>query len=183
MAFTGNYQAGATQLDWDPNGENDLAIYQLYRGATSDFVPSPANRIASPTTTAYTDPGPAGSWYKLSAVDIHGNESGFAVFSGTTDVAGGPPRELALARPSPNPARTAVGLRFALPRAGRVSLAVHDAAGRLVKRLLDGVHPAGEYATQWDLRDDRGSTVSAGLYFVRLESDGHRLTSRFAALR
>jgi hypothetical protein len=116
-------------------------------------------------------------------VDIHGNESGFAVFSGTTDVAGGPPRELALARPSPNPARHGVGLRFVLPHESRVSLVVYDAAGRLVKRLVDGVHPAGDHTAMWDLRGESGKAVAGGIYLVRLESGPYRLTERIAVLR
>jgi len=182
-AFAGYYQAGATQLTWNPNVENDLALYYLYRGTSAGFVPSAANRIGSPSAPGYTDPGPAGNFYKLSAVDIHGNESGFAALTGTTGVAGGLPRELALARPSPNPAKSDVALRFALPRESRVSLTIHDAQGRLVKRLIAGIQPAGEHVARWDLRDDRGSSVGGGLYWVRLDFEGRSLTARLVALR
>jgi len=63
-------------------------------------------------------------------------------------------------------------VEFALPEAGRVSLAVYDAAGRRVRRLADGVYAPGTHGTTWQADDDAGRSMAAGLYFVRLESKG-----------
>ena len=41
----------------------------------------------------------------------------------------------------PNPARDYSTLRYALPEAGEVRIAVYDAAGRLVRELGSGAHP------------------------------------------
>lgn len=66
-------------LDWDDNSEPDLDEYQVYRGATADFVPGGANRIAEDLkestfrdeqleeTTEY--------FYKVRAGDTSGNLS------------------------------------------------------------------------------------------------------------
>src|SRR5262249_49548761 len=70
-AFTAAYASGQTNLQWAANTEHDLGSYHLYRGASADFTPSPGNLIATPTTTSYADVGPAGSYYKLSAVDVN----------------------------------------------------------------------------------------------------------------
>ena len=83
----------------------------------------------------------------------------------------------------PNPARAASTLRWNLPREARVKLTVHDATGRLVTTLVDGVQPAGDHSARWNLRDSAGRAVPSGLYFVRLEADGRRLTRRLVALR
>ena len=180
--FALNLQAGTTQLSWGPNAENDLGAYRLYRGSTADFVPSAANRIATVTTTSYSDPG-SGGFYKLSAVDIHGNESGYAAAAGSTGV-GNPERlELSLGRAVPNPARGSVTVHFAVPREGKIAFTIHDAQGRLVRRLFEGVRPTGTGVMQWDLRDDRGSPVADGLYWIRLESDGAHLVRRLVTLR
>src|SRR5262249_61522660 len=102
----------------------------------------------APPDTGYDDVGPAGRYYKLSAVDAHGNESGFALLSpsGTVDVAGGPALELALARPAPNPARATAPIGVALPHVAHVSLALLDVAGRRERMLVEGLLPAGEHA-------------------------------------
>src|SRR5262249_47331701 len=118
-----------------------------------------------------------GSYYKLSAVDIHGNESAFALItpSGTVDVVGELPREVALALASPNPSRGAVSFRVSLPAAGPVSLAVYDAAGRLVSTLLNGEQPVGERTEVWDGTDGARKRSPNGLYFVALHAGGRKL--------
>jgi len=76
----------------------------------------------------------------------------------------------------PNPFNPATTLAFVMPGPGTVRLAVHDLTGRLVRTLRDGPCPAGTTTCPWDGRDDRGRTVPAGVYVVRLTSsagDGH----------
>ncbi len=183
--FTGTYSAGASTLAWGANVEADLRGYRLYRGSSPSFVPSPANRVVEPASTAYVDPAGAPYWYKVSAVDVHGNESSVATVlpsftTGADDAM--LPRELSLAAPQPNPAPGATTLRFALPRAGAVSLAVFDPNGRRVRTLAEGERPAGEQSVRWDGRGESGDRVGAGLYFVRLQSDGRVLQRRVALL-
>ena len=184
--FTGAYSNGSSVLLWGQSGEPDFASYRLYRGSSAGFVPGPGNLVAMLTGTGYADAAGEPYYYKLSAVDVHGNESGFALVqpAGTVDVPGsGVPRELWLARATPNPMRDAATLRFGLPRAGRVSLAVFDQQGRRVRSLRDGALEAGEHAVRWDGRDEGGRAVASGLYFVRLEAAGRTLTQRLAAVR
>lgn len=92
------------------------------------------------------------------------------------------PEGLALAAPRPNPTHGEAVLGFTLPRAGRVTLAVHDAAGRRVRTLLDGVAPAGAQTPTWDGRDGRGRPVEPGAYFVRLFACGRTLSVRLVRL-
>ena len=184
--FTGTYTAGSATLHWNPNPDLDLANYRLYRGTTSSFIASPASLVATPADTGYVDAAGAPYYYRLSAVDIHGNESPAAALlpQGTLGVGGpGAPRELALRAPSPNPARGSVTVAFELPRPARVRVAVFDAAGRLVRTLADGARPAGTQSLAFDLRDERGRALGAGLYLVRLEAEGRVFTRRIAAVR
>jgi hypothetical protein len=184
--FSGSYGAGVAHLHWNPNSESDLANYRLYRGTSSGFTPSPANRIAVPTDTLYNDAAGATYWYKLSAIDIHGNESGYTALlpAGALDAPGGAlPRDFALERPAPNPARDAVTLRYALPREASVTLTIYDAGGRQVRRMVSGTRPAGEHVARWDLCDEAGHPVGAGLFFVKLEAGGRTFARRIATLR
>lgn len=184
--FTGAYLAGATHLHWGRNGESDLAGYRLYRGGSSGFVPVPGNRIASLSDTGYADVGAAGSYYKLSAIDAHGNESPFALLSpgGIVDVVSAAlPGMVSLAPASPNPAHGPLVVRFALPRAMPAQLAIFDPAGRLVRSLASGEQAAGEHAIPWDGRAGSGAQAASGLYFVRLVAGGRMLTMRVISLR
>lgn len=184
--FTGAYAAGSTALHWARNGEADFAHYRLYRGSSAGFIPAPANLVASPPDTGYVDAGGTPFYYKLSAVDSHGNESAFALLapSGTVGAPeGGVPVALRLGRPQPNPAAQKTRIEFDLPRAADVSLAVFDATGRAVRELVRGHQPAGAFGMTWDLRDDNGRRVGNGVYFVRLVSEGRTITQRMIAMR
>ena len=132
--------------------------------------------------TTWSDAGPSGAYYKLSAVDVHGNESGFTLLapSAITAVGGGVSRTLAFAAPSPNPTGVSTQLSFALPRQGPVTLAVYDMAGRRLRVLSSGPLDAGQHQVAFDLRDDGGRRLASGLYFVRLDAVGRALVRRLA---
>jgi hypothetical protein len=184
--FTGQYTGGTATLHWAANAAPDLGEYRLYRGSSADFVPGPGNLIAAQPDTGYVDAAGAAFYYKLCAVDVHGNVSGFSTLlpSGTVDVAGPAlPRAVFLAPPAPNPARGATTLRFGLPREARVELALYDQQGRRVRSLLGGTQPAGEQLITWNGHDDSGRALPAGLYFVRLATEGRTFVSRLAVIR
>jgi hypothetical protein len=87
----------------------------------------------------------------------------------TVDVAAagpGPAPEILWAQP--NPFTGEATIRFRLNAAGPVDLGVYDAAGRRVADLAHGVHEAGFSEVRWD-----AARVPAGIYFARLEYDGH----------
>jgi hypothetical protein len=179
--FAGAYLAGATRLHWGANPDADFAGYRLYRGSSSGFVPGPASLVVAKPDTGYADPGPAGGWYKLAAVDAHGNESGYATLgpAGTLDVAPpAAPRELALVEPYPSPARGRSVIAFALPRSVPVRLGIFGVDGRLVRTLWSGGLESGTHALPFDLRDASGRALAGGLYFVRLEAEGRSLVKR-----
>ncbi len=184
--FTAVYSAGNTSLGWGECGATDFAEFRLYRGHEAGFVPSAANLVTTLTSTAYVDAAGAPYFYKLCAVDIHGNVSpyAFAQPAGTVDAPGSPlPRELALSQPAPNPLRGSCTLTLALPRAADVALAVYDQQGRRVRTLVAGALPAGEHPIAWDGRDEGGRAVASGIYFVRCAAEGRAFTRRIAALR
>jgi phytase-like protein/flagellar hook capping protein FlgD len=81
------------------------------------------------------------------------------------------PGDLALGPPRPAPAHGMTCFDYALPRDGRVRLAIYDAVGRRVRRLLDGVASAGVGVVTWDCRDDAGGRLPPGAYFARLEAN------------
>jgi hypothetical protein len=84
------------------------------------------------------------------------------------------PLALRLEQNRPNPFNPNTIIAFSLPERTRVRLEVLDVRGRRVRRLHDGVLPAGEHRARWDGRDDRGRPVASGIYLYRLEVPGHR---------
>ena len=179
--FTGAYAGGGTHLHWGANVEADFAVYRLYRGSSPGFVPGPGTFVAEQPDTGFVDMGAAGSYYKLAAVDAHGNVSPYALLTptGTTDAGPSRPATLSLAPPSPNPATARTIFRFAVPQDDHIRLALFDVSGREVRTLKEGTIEAGEYSIPWDGRDQAGKKFTSGVYFIRLVIGGRSLTRRF----
>ena len=85
--------------------------------------------------------------------------------------------KLSLSAPFPNPARGSARCELELGASAQVEVNVFDAAGRRVRVLAHGHHAAGRHALAWDGRDERGTRVRAGVYFVRA-SDGPATRTR-----
>lgn len=79
---------------------------------------------------------------------------------------------------APDPMRERSELAFDIPRAGRVELVLHDAAGRRVRTLLAGPLAAGRQRVVWDGHDDQGVALAGGVYFARVTLDGRGLAVR-----
>ena len=83
----------------------------------------------------------------------------------------------------PNPARGTVRWTCTLSQAAYVRVDVFDPLGRHVHNVTSGMRDAGEAELVWDLRDDSGHKVGAGLYFVRAQIDASEWTRRLAIVR
>jgi hypothetical protein len=176
---------GDVHLAWDAAVAADLRLYRVHRGSDPAFVPGPGNQIATPTSNSYVDPAAApGStvpYYKVASVDYVGNRSDYVLSgSGTLDAPGpGSPARFALGMPAPNPFTTEQLIRFSLPTASRVRLAIYDVSGRLVRQPYRGVLlAAGNGEWRWDGRDTRGQRTAPGVYLVRFEAGEFSATRR-----
>lgn len=90
------------------------------------------------------------------------------------------------AAPQPSPTRGSVRLAWRQSVPAPVSLAIHDARGRLVRRLsstLEGVRAAGEQAVTWDGKSNDGIRAPAGVYFARLGVLEDRRAVRFVVVQ
>jgi len=79
---------------------------------------------------------------------------------------------------APQPSVGSVRVIYALRAPGSVRLEVLDAAGRVIRRLVDGGRAAGIAFVDWDGRDDVGRRAAPGAYFCRLSAGGEVKTER-----
>ncbi|MFO8099279.1 MAG: endonuclease [Salinibacter sp.] len=93
------------------------------------------------------------------------------------------PNQLSVEDPRPNPFRDRVTLRYTLPSAQEVQVAVYDVLGREVQTLVEGRKEAGAHRTTWDGKDRDGGTFASGVYFVRWTTDETQHTERVLLVR
>ncbi|MXW63350.1 MAG: T9SS type A sorting domain-containing protein [Bacteroidetes bacterium SB0668_bin_1] len=86
------------------------------------------------------------------------------------------PAEAVLLGNYPNPFNPETTIRYALPRSGKVRLAVYDLLGHEVAVLVDTVEPAGHHAVRFD-----GDDVPSGSYVYRLRV-GEKVIARTMTL-
>jgi len=71
-----------------------------------------------------------------------------------------------------------IGLRYSMPHASGINIAVFDAAGRRIETLKQGHTPAGSGEIAWN-----AFSVPSGVYFVRLSACGSSCTERVVIIR
>jgi Zn-dependent metalloprotease len=105
-----------------------------------------------------------------------------------TDVSGGAdsqglPARFALHANVPNPFNPLTVIRYDLPKASAVDLAVFNASGQRVRTLVAERVAAGSHATAWNGRNDRGDAVGSGVYFYRLTTPEHVETRKMMLVK
>jgi hypothetical protein len=88
------------------------------------------------------------------------------------------PTRLALNPPAPNPVARQATLSYEVPSAGPVRMTLYDALGRRVAVLLDRSVQPGSYEQPVST-----STLSSGIYFVRLEAGGTSVLRKMSVVR
>lgn len=99
----------------------------------------------------------AGNWSPISNIASH------AATVGVLE----PAVTLGFSAPYPNPSNVPTRMDYALPVASEIEVEAFDLQGRRVRTLIKGMRPAGRGDLTWDLRDDDGRRVHAGIYLVR----------------
>jgi YVTN family beta-propeller protein len=83
----------------------------------------------------------------------------------------------------PNPFSGLTTIKFAIPEAVRVQLAVYDIRGRLVANVLDRTMEPGIHTAVWNGTDRHGKRVASGLYFCRMVAGDQVKTRKMMMLR
>jgi hypothetical protein len=179
---------GSTGVDlaWGAAPEEDFQYFRVYRGATPDFTPAPANLVHSTIALAWLEENPetGTNHYKLTAIDHAGNESPAALASSAvTSVGNLGGFGFALRAATPNPFSASTAMTIELPERGDVRLEVFDIRGRRVHTLVSGSLPSGKHTVTWDGRGAAGRAVPTGIYVVRLRASSFETVRRVVRAR
>ncbi|MDX1419470.1 MAG: T9SS type A sorting domain-containing protein [Rubricoccaceae bacterium] len=120
--------------------------------------------------------GGASGWAVLSAPPWGPDEGRGAASASARSEA--PPGAWALHPAYPNPFSGRATVRYDVPEAGPVRVAVYDALGREVAVLVDGEQAAGTHEVAFD-----AGALSSGVYLARMTAAGASQTQRLTLLR
>ena len=118
-------------------------------------------------------------FYWLGAID----RSGLETRLGPAIVRPGQAPVTRLLGAAQNPLRGPALVRFSLDAPTRVTLRIFDASGRLVRTLADDRFPEGVTGITWDARNDGGTPVPGGLYFLSLATPERSMSGKVVVAR
>jgi hypothetical protein len=169
VASSNAFGGGAGGAEWNTAGASGGAEFAL---ATSDADTVEVwvnGLLADGTAFTATDTirviGMEGGSGGSSASDGNGGKKSGAGAGTSSDSS-----PLLSATPTLVDEKTHIGFELAME--GHVTVAVYDAAGRMVRRLLDDYRDPGVHDLVWDRTDASGRRVPPGVYFVRINQSG-----------
>jgi hypothetical protein len=171
----------------------------FYSYSTDGGVTWSANEQASPVWDSFVgwpNQQKIGDYYDMISDETGAHLAWAATFNGEQDVyymrIGGSATAIAdgatpgydLHAGAPNPFNPSTTIRFEVPlQGGRITLAVFDVRGRLVRTLENGFVAGGGREARWDGKDSSGRNVPSGVYFCRLSAAGVSQTRKLMLLR
>jgi hypothetical protein len=85
----------------------------------------------------------------------------------------------------PNPFNPTTTIRYGIRETGHVSLQVYNAAGQLVKTLVNGEQAPqpGGFKVEWHGESNAGVTIASGVYFYKLVTKDFEKTKKMVLLK
>ncbi len=97
------------------------------------------------------------------------------------------PRTFNLYQNYPNPFNPSTTIKIDIPGVSgeeqHVEVTVYDLRGRRVKTLISSALESGSHKLHWDGRNDKGESVSSGIYLYSLRSSSQSITRRMTLLK
>lgn len=83
----------------------------------------------------------------------------------------------------PNPFNPETVIRFATRDSGNVKITVYNIKGQVVKTLTNKNYPSGNHQLIWNGKDDKGRSVSSGIYMYRMETPSYTKTMKMMLMK
>jgi hypothetical protein len=153
-------------LEEEPGAEIEFAFYDGDRSIRrSEFLV--LDNLSGQVTGSNLVTGTQGSFYTVS-------------FRGDQEV---PPALKYDLHAEPNPFNPSTAICFELEEENNVSLNIYNSKGQFVRSLANEVFRPGSYRLIWDGRNDKGSEVSSGVYFYKMECGSDVISGKMVMMK
>lgn len=166
----------------------------LWVGAARDYSQDPPEtnlcKFDGSTWTKYSLPG-LGS-INIIAIDSSGNKW-FGTWNGAYKLITEMPTavqiqtaaltENILFQNVPNPFNATTRINYHVKKREKIKVAIYNISGQLIKILVQGRQPPGDYVIQWDGKNSRGNYVASGLYLCCFQAGNIVQTKKMTFLK
>jgi len=88
------------------------------------------------------------------------------------------PTEFGVSQNYPNPFNPTKTIRYNIPKASQVTLAINNMNGQVAGRLVNQKQEPGFYTVSWDAQN-----VSTGVYFYRIKADDFKQVKKMLLIK
>jgi hypothetical protein len=172
LSLTATATDRTAEIVWTASAESKSDGYHVERSTAGGIFERRTQSILAPASSMrFVDEDLAAETeysYRVLAVSAGIESSMGEVSVRTLPASSGSITMLLPSRPNPFSDQTEIGFILASPSYAKLS--IYDVAGRHLRTLADGNHPAGEQRLTWEGRTDHGENVTSGVYFLKLET-------------
>ena len=174
-------------LSWNANSELDSIYYRIYM----DTLASPTTVIDSTnsgtdTTIVIERLSENGDYYfRITAVDLSGNESGFSNEVHITPVGIENkdeflvlPKKYILEQNYPNPFNPSTIVKYGIPEQSNIKIEIFNMLGQSVGVLINTEKSAGFYETTWNAEN-----LPSGIYLISIRAEGLSSKNNFTQVK
>ncbi len=189
-AFSAQLTSFGVELDWTTSSENENLGYWIrrafhtdgpYQNVNEQLIPGHGNSSSTHDYVYIDTSAPPSSTLYYTLVDVSTN--GSETEHGPLRIETTTPNTFQLKQNYPNPFNPETRIPFSLQQTGPIQLEVFDVNGKRVRTLSNRHYQAGTHSVVWDGRNDAGTILSNGLYFVTLRSGSQQQTIRVLFLK
>lgn len=158
-------------------------------GDNSGFEIPPFSEYSIPIIFNPVEGGDISGVLYINSGDLYGNTfarlelNGYGKISVSTEDGTNLPEKFELDQNFPNPFNPITEIEFSIPNDSDVNIVIFDVMGNEVKTLVNEFKPVGQYKVIWDGNYDTGQSVSAGIYFYKLQAGDFIQTRKIVLLK
>ena len=93
------------------------------------------------------------------------------------------PSNFEIYSPYPNPFNNTIAIDYKLFSNSFVKIRVYDIRGRLIKNIINEKQNSGFKSIKWNATNNKGQTVSAGKYILRIKIGNFKKTKNIILLK
>jgi len=175
-AFFIEYEKDNVLINWETTSEIDHLGFNVYRDTRDQFDRNRALKlnndlIQGKSPYQFIDRSvdrTKSYYYWLEDISLQGIKNLHGPIS--AHLASAMPYVYELKQNYPNPFNPSTNIKFSIPQAANVELAIYNVLGQKVRMLVNNKLSAGFHQVVWDGKNDQGLKVSTGIYLLEMKS-------------